>query len=78
MRQEPRHQDDVPTLVIEQHHPTDNPALTLLDHPHTGLLAGLTRSGSRPHSRDVGHAACRDNREFGQGGEDVEHQPPAG
>ena len=76
MRQEPVDQPDLVAGIVEQQHPTDDAALTFLDHPHTGLPRRCSaRSGSGAHVGDVGGPACRDNRELGDHGQHVEQQP---
>jgi hypothetical protein len=37
MREEPIDRHHLATRVVDQHDATDDAALSLLDHPHTGL-----------------------------------------
>jgi hypothetical protein len=38
VRQKPRHQYDLVACIVDQYDPTDDAAVTFLEHLHTGLL----------------------------------------
>src|SRR5664279_956551 len=71
MTEVPDDRHDGLTPVIKQQHPPNDAAVLVLDDAHPGSSPPApTRSGGQPPAGEANVAACPDNRELRQGGED--------